>query len=41
LFDRLRFEYAPVAQQKGLSFAVANTSIYVRSDPSLLARIVR
>ena len=41
LFERIRFEYGPVAQQKGLSFTVMPTSVYVRSDPALLARIVR
>jgi signal transduction histidine kinase/CheY-like chemotaxis protein len=41
LFERLRFEYAPVAHQKGLSLTVMKTSVYVRSDPTLLARIVR
>ena len=41
VFERLSFEYAPVARQKGLSLRVMNTSVYVRSDPTLLARIVR
>jgi signal transduction histidine kinase len=41
LFERLSFEYAPVAKQKGLALSVVNTSLYVRSDPTLLARIVR
>ena len=41
LFDRLSFEYAPVARQKGLGLSVMQTSVYVRSDPTLLARIVR
>jgi two-component system, sensor histidine kinase len=41
LFERLAFEYAPVARQKGLSLSVVATSVYVRSDPTLLARIVR
>jgi anti-sigma regulatory factor (Ser/Thr protein kinase)/CheY-like chemotaxis protein len=41
LFERLSFEYAPVAKQKGLSLSVVDTSVYVRSDPTLLARIVR
>ena len=41
LFERLSFEYAPVAKQKGLSLSVVKTSVYVRSDPTLLARIVR
>jgi CheY-like chemotaxis protein/two-component sensor histidine kinase len=41
VFERLAFEYAPVAQQKGLSLHVMDTSVYVRSDPTLLARIVR
>ena len=41
LFDRLSFEYAQVARQKGLGLTVMKTSAYVRSDPTLLARIVR
>jgi len=41
LFDRLSFEYAPVARHKGLGLTVMKTSVYVRSDPTLLARIVR
>ena len=41
VFERLAFEYAPVAKQKGLSLHVMETSVYVRSDPTLLARIVR
>jgi CheY-like chemotaxis protein/anti-sigma regulatory factor (Ser/Thr protein kinase) len=41
VFERLAFEYAPVAQQKGLALRVMSTSLYVRSDPTLLARIVR
>ena len=41
LFDRLLFEYAPVARQKGLGLTVVKTSVHVRSDPTLLARIVR
>jgi CheY-like chemotaxis protein/anti-sigma regulatory factor (Ser/Thr protein kinase) len=41
LFDRLSFEYAAVARQKGLALSVVKTSVYVRSDPTLLSRIVR
>jgi len=41
VFERLCFEYAAVAKQKGLSLRVLKTSLYVRSDPTLLARIVR
>jgi CheY-like chemotaxis protein/anti-sigma regulatory factor (Ser/Thr protein kinase) len=41
VFERLAFEYAPVAKQKGLALHVVATSVYVRSDPTLLARIVR
>ena len=41
VLERLSFEYALVAKQKGLSLHVMNTSLYVRSDPTLLARIVR
>jgi len=41
VFERLSFEYVPVARQKGLSLRVMETSVYVRSDPTLFARIVR
>ncbi len=41
IFDSLRFEYAPVARQKKLALIVMKTSVYVRSDASLLSRIVR
>jgi signal transduction histidine kinase/CheY-like chemotaxis protein len=41
LFDRLNFEYGPVAKQKGLSLSVMKTSVYICSDPSLIERIVR
>jgi len=41
VFDALRFEYAPVARQKGLALIVMKTSIYVRSDASLLSRVIR
>jgi signal transduction histidine kinase len=41
LFDRLRLELGPVAQQKGLRFVVGRTAAYVRSDPELLTQILR
>jgi signal transduction histidine kinase/CheY-like chemotaxis protein len=41
VFDRVRFEYAPIARQKHLSLRVARTSLFVRSDPALLARFIR
>jgi signal transduction histidine kinase len=41
LLERLSFEYGTVAQRKGLSLQVMKTSLYVRSDPTLLARILR
>jgi len=41
VFDRVRFEFAPVARQKRVSLTVMKTSAHVVSDPSLLARIVR
>ncbi len=41
VFDSLRFEYAPVAKQKNLALIVMKTSVYVRSDASLLSRIIR
>jgi signal transduction histidine kinase/CheY-like chemotaxis protein len=41
VFDRVRFEYGQIARQKGLALKVMKTSLYVRSDPSLLARLIR
>ncbi|MBV8806003.1 MAG: hybrid sensor histidine kinase/response regulator [Sinobacteraceae bacterium] len=41
VFDRLNFEYGPVAKQKGLSLRVMKTSAYICTDPSLFERIVR
>jgi two-component system, sensor histidine kinase len=41
LFERLSFEFGPVAKQKGLSLGVMKTSVYICSDPSLVERIVR
>ena len=41
LFERLSFEYATIAQRKGLKLRVMKTSVCVRSDPTLLARILR
>jgi signal transduction histidine kinase/CheY-like chemotaxis protein len=41
LFDRLNFEFGPVAKQKGLSLSVMKTSVYICSDPSLVERIAR
>jgi signal transduction histidine kinase/CheY-like chemotaxis protein len=41
VFDRVRFEYGPIARQKRLSLTVMKTSLLVRSDPSLLTRLIR
>jgi signal transduction histidine kinase/CheY-like chemotaxis protein len=41
VFDKVRFEYGPVARQKRLSFKVMKTSLLVQSDPSLLVRLIR
>jgi signal transduction histidine kinase/CheY-like chemotaxis protein len=41
LFERLSFEYATIAQRKGLGLRVVKTAACVRSDPTLLARILR
>ncbi|MDB6104670.1 MAG: hybrid sensor histidine kinase/response regulator, partial [Gammaproteobacteria bacterium] len=40
-FDRVRFEYAQIARQKRVSLRVVKTSLFVQSDPSLLARLIR
>src|SRR5581483_2737471 len=41
VFDRVRFEYAPIPRQKRLTFRVARTSLCFQSDPALLARLIR
>jgi two-component system, sensor histidine kinase len=41
LMERVRLEYDPVARQKNLSLSVAHNSLFVRSDPVLLERIMR
>ncbi len=41
VFDSLRFEYAPVAREKKLALIVMKTAVHVRSDVSLLSRIIR
>jgi signal transduction histidine kinase len=41
LMERVRLEYDPVARQKDLLLSVAHNSLFVRSDPVLLERIMR
>jgi two-component system, sensor histidine kinase len=41
LMDRVRAEYEAQARQKGLTFVVVGCSLYVKSDPVLLDRILR
>ena len=41
LMERVRLEYDPVASQKDLSLSVPHNSLFVRSDPVLLERIMR
>jgi two-component system, sensor histidine kinase len=41
LMERVRAEYEPAATQKELSFRVPGNSLFVRSDPVLLDRIMR
>src|SRR4051812_2748069 len=41
LMDRVRAEYEPAASQKQLSLQVARNTLFVRSDPVLLERIMR
>jgi CheY-like chemotaxis protein/anti-sigma regulatory factor (Ser/Thr protein kinase) len=41
VFDRLSFEYGPIAKQKGLSLRVMKTTAFVCTDASLFERIVR
>jgi two-component system, sensor histidine kinase len=41
VFERLSFEYGPVAKQKGLSLRVMKTAAYVCTDATLFERIAR
>lgn len=41
LLDRLRDEYAPQANSKGIQFTVTHCDIAVHSDPALLETIIR
>ena len=41
LMQRVRLEYDPAASQKDLSLGVVPSSLFVRSDPVLLERIMR
>lgn len=41
VLERVRFEFEPLARQKGLAITAIKTSAFVRSDPALLQRIVR
>jgi signal transduction histidine kinase len=41
LMERVRIEYEPEARQKDLALSVARNSLFVRSDPVLLDRIMR
>jgi signal transduction histidine kinase len=41
LFDRMAFEFVPLAEKKGLSLRVVATRAITRSDPALLERILR
>jgi len=41
LFARMRDEFEPLAEEKGLELRIASTGIWLRSDPVLLERIIR
>jgi signal transduction histidine kinase/CheY-like chemotaxis protein len=41
LMERVRLEYESAARQKGLALSVVRNSLFVRSDPVLLERIMR
>jgi|GEM_PF-1850983 len=41
LLEKIRKEYTPQAEAKGLEFKVVVCSVYVHSDPELLERILR
>ena len=41
LMERVRIEYGPAASQKDLTLRVVRNSLFVRSDPVLLERVMR
>lgn len=41
IFDQLKVEFEPMAQEKGLSLRVLSTGVWVRSDRRLLRRILQ
>lgn len=41
VFERLTFEFGPLARQKGLALRAVRTSVYIRTDPTLFERIMR
>jgi signal transduction histidine kinase len=41
LMERVRLEYEPAARQKDLMLSVVRNSLFVRSDPVLLERVMR
>ncbi|MGN6550597.1 MAG: PAS domain-containing hybrid sensor histidine kinase/response regulator [Pararhizobium sp.] len=41
VLTRVATDFAPIAHERRLSFAVMPTSVYVRSDPNLLRRLVQ
>lgn len=41
VFERLNFEFGPVAKQKGLTLSTMRTSVFVCTDPTLFERIMR
>ena len=41
IFDQLKVEFEPMAQEKGLSLRVMSTGLWVRSDRRLLRRILQ
>ena len=41
IFEQVELELAPMAREKGLEFKVLPTSVWVRSDPSYLRRLIK
>ncbi|HSD60216.1 MAG TPA: ATP-binding protein [Burkholderiales bacterium] len=41
LFDRLRTDFEPVAQERGLRLSLARTRLWAHSDPLLVERVLR
>ena len=41
IFDQMRIEFNPVAQERGLDLRIVNSSLWLKSDPTLLRRLLQ